>query len=135
MGLLARLPGGHRAKQHAVPILVEEALAIVVPHGVDGSGGPQALTGADEALNVPERGSRDRIDFVPIGVAGSYPGLDAGLGKGLYHLVEAGGDPVIPGHGDHVFGQSGNGGQGLRRQCRPRKAGGGAKAQAHRESA
>ena len=28
--------------------------------------------------------------------------------KGSMHLVEAGRVPVIPGHGDHVFGQAGD---------------------------
>ena len=51
------------------------------------------------------------IDLVPVGVAGSHPGLDARLGKGLDHLVEAGGAPVVPGHGDHVLGQAGHRGR------------------------
>src|ERR1035438_3961243 len=105
-GTLTRLPGRHRAKQHTVPILVKQALAIVVPDGVDGARRPQPLPVSKEALNVPESRSGSGKNLTPVGVAGSHPGFNPGLGKGLDHLVEAGGAPIIPGHGDHVLGQT-----------------------------
>ena len=49
---------------------------------------------------------RARKNLVPVGIARRHPGLHAGLGEWLNHLVEAGDVPVVPGHGDHVFGQA-----------------------------
>ena len=108
-GAFAGLPRGHSAEEHAVPIHVEEAFAVVVPHGGERAGRSQPLPVANESLNVPERGFGDGIDLVPIRVAGRDPGFDAVFGEGLDHFVEAAGAPVIPGHGNHVFGQGGDG--------------------------
>ena len=81
MGLSPGCHGGHRAKQHAVPVHVEEAFAIVVPDGVDAAGGAQPLPVANKALDVPERGFGNGKDLVPVGVARRHPGLNAGLGE------------------------------------------------------
>ena len=45
-GTFARLPRGDRAKEHAVPIHVEETFAIVVPHRGERAGRPKTLPGA-----------------------------------------------------------------------------------------
>ena len=88
-GAFAGLPRGHSAKQHAVPIQIEEAFAIVVPYGGERAGRAQPLPVANKSLNVPERSFGHGIDLVPIRVAGRNPGFDAVLGEGLDQLVEA----------------------------------------------
>ena len=108
-GAFSGLPRGHGTEEHAVPIHIEEAFAVVVPHGGERTSRSQPLPVANESLNVPERGFGHRIDLVPIRIAGRNPGFDSVFCEGLDHFVEAAGAPVIPGHGDHVFGQRGNG--------------------------
>ena len=51
----ARLPRGHRAKQHPVPIHVEQAFAIVVPYRGQRAGRAQPLPIANKPLNIPQR--------------------------------------------------------------------------------
>ncbi len=70
---------------------------------------PSLCPSANESLNVPERGLVLRVDLVPVGVAGSDPGFDAVFGEWLDQLVEACLVRIVPGHGDHVLGQSGDG--------------------------
>src|ERR1035441_435276 len=78
---LPRLPGCHRAKEHAVPIQIEETLAIVVPHRRQGAGRAHPLPIANESLNVSEGLCGDWKYLIPVGVAGRDPGLDSGLGR------------------------------------------------------
>ncbi len=107
-GAFAGLPCGHCAKEHAVPVHVEETFAVVVPYGGERAGRAEPLAVANKSLNVPERGFCHGVDFVPIGVAGRNPGFDAVFGEWLDHFVEADGAPVVPGHGDHVLRQAGH---------------------------
>ena len=51
-GGFARLPCGGGAEENSVPILVEEALAVIVPDGVELSGRAELLAVAGELLNL-----------------------------------------------------------------------------------
>ena len=72
-GGLAGLPGGGCAEEDAVPVLVDEALAIVVPDGVELAGCAQALAVAGELLNVVEREIVVRVDEAEVVDARARP--------------------------------------------------------------
>ncbi len=100
-GGLAVLPGGGGAEEDAVPILVEEAFAVVVPDGVEGAGGAEALAVADELLDVEQGEGVVGVDLAVVVDAGGDPGLEAGVGEGGEELVVAVGlGGVDPGDGD-----------------------------------
>ena len=107
---LAGLPACCGSEENAEPVLIEEALAVVVPDGGELAGAAEALAGFDEAGDVVERDVAEGIDLPPVGVAGRDPGFDAGVFEGQNVAVVAVFVPVDPGDGDHVFGDAGDGG-------------------------
>ena len=54
MERFAGLPGGGGAEEDAVPVVVDEGLAVVIPDGVEDAGGVLALAFGDELLDVDE---------------------------------------------------------------------------------
>ncbi len=100
-GGVAVLPAGGGAEEDAVPVLVDEALAVVVPDGVEDAGRAEALAVADEPLDVFEGEGVVGVDLAVVVDAGGDPGLEAGVGEGGEELVVAVGlGGVDPGDGD-----------------------------------
>src|SRR5277367_4750340 len=103
---LALLPAGGGTENHAVPDLIEEGLALVVPHGGDGAFCAHALTVADKALNIAQGDVVIGINLEPAVDSRRDPGFEASVGEGLDVFVEAGFGVVPPGDGDEIFRQA-----------------------------
>ena len=81
IGGLAGLPCGGGAEEDAVPVLVEEAFAVVVPDGVELAGRAELLAVAGELLDVVEAEVVVGVDDAEVVDAGRDPGLEAGVGE------------------------------------------------------
>lgn len=102
------LPGSGRSEEDAVPVFIEDALAIVVPHGVQHAFRAEPLAVAHKVLDIDEANVAVRIDAAPVVDAGGDPDLHTGAVEGLNVFVEVGFRVVDPGNADHVFGQGGD---------------------------
>src|SRR5258708_17026287 len=71
----ARLPSRGCSEENAEPILVEDALAVVIPYGRELSCASQPLACLDKARNVVQGDVAERIDLPPISIARSDPCL------------------------------------------------------------
>ena len=101
-GGFAGLPGSGCSEEDAVPVVVGEGFAVVVPEGVELAGGPGALAGEGELLDVGEAEVVVGVDLAVIVDGGGDPCFDASVGEGGDDFGEAAGGVggVAPGYGD-----------------------------------
>ena len=101
-GRLTCLPGGCRSEEDAVPVLVSEGFAIVVPEGVELAAGTKALAVAGKLLDVGEAEIVVRVDLAVVVDGRGDPGFDSRVGEGVDDLAETTGRVwrVAPGDGD-----------------------------------
>ena len=99
---LAGLPGGGGSEEKAVPVLVGEGFAVVVPKGVELAGGPGALAREGELLDVGEAEVEVGVDLAVVVDGGGDPGFDSGVGEGMDDFAKPadGVGGVAPGDGD-----------------------------------
>ena len=74
-GGFALVPCGFGSEEDAVPVVVGEGFAVVVPDGVELAGGAELLAVAGELLDVGEGVVPVGIDAGPVVDAGGDPGL------------------------------------------------------------
>ncbi len=100
-GGFALVPCGFGTEEDAVPVVVGEGFAVVVPDGVELAGGSEFLAVVGELLDVGEGVVPVGIDAGPVVDAGGDPGLEVGVGEGRDEAGEAAGlRVVLPGYGD-----------------------------------
>src|SRR4051812_17184502 len=103
---LPLLPRGGGAEQIAVPGLIEQRFAVVIPRSVDHSGGAELLSVAHEALDVDEGDRIVGVDTIPAAYAGSDPRLHSHIAKGSDQSKVRRIYAVGPRHGDQIFRDS-----------------------------
>ena len=101
----SRLPARGGAEQHAVPVGLEQRLAVVVPAGVERAGRAESLPRSDEALDVGARGRVIGEHAVPAVHARGDPRFEACVEERLEQRIEAVARPVVPRDGDEVVRQ------------------------------
>ncbi len=107
------LPCGGCAEEDAVPVLISERFAVVVPKGVELAGGAHALAFAGELLDIFEGELLVGVDLAVVVDGGRNPGLEARVEEGFDLRAEAARRVgcIAPGDGDGLGFEGG--GQGF----------------------
>src|SRR3954470_5044587 len=100
---LTLLPPGGRAEQIAVPRLIEQRFAVVVPGSIDHPRGAESLAVAHETLDVDDCVGVVGIDSIPAAHAGRDPGFHSDVAKWLDESDVRGISPVSPWNRDEIF--------------------------------
>src|SRR3984893_2042359 len=103
----AGLPTRGRAKDQPWPRHVDERLTVIVPGGVKRADGLMLLPVANKVPDVHKRALEVRPNHAPVPCSGCNDYAQAGTGVRGNDVFVAGLGVVVPGHGDHVFGENG----------------------------